>query len=315
VDATILIVTRNRKHELRRALESCLGQEGDFEILVIDDGSDDGSPDMVASLFPMVRLVRGGLAQGCVPRRNEGVRLARGRLIVTIDDDLVLVGPTTVLDTLREFTDERIGAVAIPFRDIRGDVVSPVIQRAPDCSRVWVAHMFRGGAHALRRDVFLEVGGFPEDLVFFGEELDYCVRMLDAGYVTRLGSAEPAEHRPPPELTGHQRRRRAAQGVVSFAINNVPTPVFVPHLFAATCRELVYGWRHGSVGQTLQGLYDGCRCSLEAGRSRRPVNLRTYRLLWRLRSAGALSLDEIARDLPSLRPVAREPVGSAWGRT
>ena len=57
-----------------------------------------------------------------------------------------------------------------------------------------VVHAFVGAAHAVRRDVFLKVGGYREHFFFMGEEGDLCLRMMQAGYVTRLGRADPIYH-------------------------------------------------------------------------------------------------------------------------
>ena len=56
-EATIVIVTKNRKEELRDAVLSALNQVGRLEILVIDDGSTDGTSEMIRAEFPTVTAV------------------------------------------------------------------------------------------------------------------------------------------------------------------------------------------------------------------------------------------------------------------
>src|SRR5690242_12260616 len=61
---TVAITTKNRKHELRSALESLLRQSMPLEILVLDDGSSDGTEAMITNEFPSVRLLRFEQSEG-----------------------------------------------------------------------------------------------------------------------------------------------------------------------------------------------------------------------------------------------------------
>jgi len=100
-----------------------------------------------------------------------------------------MVSPRTIEQTLAEFDDPRIAAVGIPFINVRkGSVIH---QQAPDTNDRWICEAYVGASHALRRDVFLAAGGYREDFFYMGEEGDLCVRLLDKGYVVRLGRAAP----------------------------------------------------------------------------------------------------------------------------
>src|SRR5919199_5385845 len=89
LDATIAIVTRDRRDELREAVRSALEQEGAIEVLVLDDGSQDGTPEMLSEEFPDVRVARFDDNAGVAARRNDAAALAGGDVIVSIDDDAV----------------------------------------------------------------------------------------------------------------------------------------------------------------------------------------------------------------------------------
>jgi hypothetical protein len=99
-------------------------------------------------------------------------------VIFSLDDDAVFSSPFVVEQTLRDFLHPRIGAVAIPY--IEPHKANKEMQRAPTREDVWIAASYIGTAHAVRRDVFLALGGYREHLVHQGEEGDFCLRMLAA---------------------------------------------------------------------------------------------------------------------------------------
>ena len=98
--ATVVIVTKDRKDELRVALASAVAQVGSVEVMVVDDGSIDGTADMVRREFPTVRIHRDEMSQGYIVQRNRAARLASAPLLVSIHDDAVFTSPQTVWQTL-----------------------------------------------------------------------------------------------------------------------------------------------------------------------------------------------------------------------
>src|SRR5688572_29422087 len=168
--ATVVVTTKNRRDELASAIKSALAQSVAAEVLVIDDGSTDGSAAMVRSQFPGVRLERYETSLGHIVRRNRAAQLAKSDIIISIDDDAVFFSPHTVAQTLAEFDHPRVAAVAIPYVEPRKSTV--VLQQAPSAEGVFVTDDFIGTAHAVRKDVFLRLGGYREALVHQGEEMD-----------------------------------------------------------------------------------------------------------------------------------------------
>jgi hypothetical protein len=104
--------------------------------------------------------------------------VALGDVVFSLDDDAVFSSPLVVEQTLRDFSHPRIGAVAIPY--IEPHKANKEMQRAPTREDVWITASYIGTAHAVRRDVFLALGGYREHLVHQGEEGDFCLRMLAA---------------------------------------------------------------------------------------------------------------------------------------
>jgi glycosyltransferase involved in cell wall biosynthesis len=147
VDATVVITTKDRKQDLRRAVRSAVEQTAAPEVLVIDDGSSDGTAEMVHEEFPSVRLCREEESAGLIVRRNQGARMAEGDIIFSIDDDAEFSSPHVVEQILQEFDDPRTGAVAIPYVDVKR---SPEMrQEAPVSDKRYCTFSFRGTAHAL----------------------------------------------------------------------------------------------------------------------------------------------------------------------
>jgi len=86
---SIVIPAYNRAGLIPRAMDSCLGQDWrDFEVIVVDDGSTDGTSGAVRRYSdPRVRLAAHEVNRGVCPARNTGVGAARGEWIVFLDSD------------------------------------------------------------------------------------------------------------------------------------------------------------------------------------------------------------------------------------
>jgi len=220
--ASVVITTKNRKEALRGALRSALEQVGQVEVLVVDDGSSDGTAEMVAQEFPAVRLIRSETSEGYIRQRNRGAQAARAPVIVSIDDDAEFTAADTVAVTLEEFRHPRVAAVAMPFvQERRGE---DVLQRAPTRGHVWVTNAYIGTAHAVRRDVFLALGGYRQALEHLFEEPDFCMRLLGVGHVVRLGSAAPIVHHESPVRNVDRDLEHICRNHVLITWLNVPLP-------------------------------------------------------------------------------------------
>ena len=88
-DVSVVIPTHNRQRLLRQALRSVVAQRGvDLEVVVVDDGSADGTAEVVAGLPDgRVRLVRHRRPLGVSAARNRGIAEVRGSWVAFLDDD------------------------------------------------------------------------------------------------------------------------------------------------------------------------------------------------------------------------------------
>jgi len=286
--ATVVITTKDRRDDLRAAIRSALVQTVPIEVLVIDDGSTDGTPEMIRKEFPSVRVIDHEDSRGYIVRRNEGARLAAGDVVFSIDDDAVFSTPDIVRQTLDQFVSERISAVAIPYIDVHTD--PRVCLAAPDGQGVYVTRQFKGTAYAVRRDVFVRVGGYREHLFHQGEEGDFCIRLLAAGSLVRLGTADPIQHFESPKRDCQRMDFFGVRNAVLFAWQNVPLPFLLVHMLVVSGRCLLLTLKPGRLRTRVAGLIAGFRQL--ASVSREPVSRPTYRL-WRSLAKGPRVLSQI----------------------
>jgi GT2 family glycosyltransferase len=93
VDVSVLITNWNGREILRDALRSLFARSAGArcEVIVVDDASSDGSADMVRADFPQVRLIVNPVNAGFVGANNVGVKTAKGRYILLLNSDTVLI--------------------------------------------------------------------------------------------------------------------------------------------------------------------------------------------------------------------------------
>ena len=298
MDASIVIPSCNRIDELSALLRSCLAQTVPVEIIVVDDAANDDVARLIRECFPAARYYR--LAQGRGPafQRNRGIELATSEIVFPVDDDSLFVSRRTVAQTLAEFNHPRIGAVGIPYVNVNHD--QRVLQSSPGDGAIHVTHSFVGAAHAVRRDVFLRVGGFREHFFYMGEESDLCLRLLSAGYVTRLGNADPLHHVESPRRNMSRASFSGRRNDIRFAWHNVPLPEFPLHLAGTTFNGFKAAVTQGWFTSMLRGTAAGYVDLVRRWREREPVTRGTYRLHRALKKHSR-RLDEIEQSLPPLR--------------
>lgn len=297
--ATILLTTKNRCSDLKRAIRSACQQDLPLEILVIDDGSTDGTAEMVSSLFPNVRLIRSESSQGYIWARNYGASLARGEVLFSIDDDAEFSAPDVVRRTLEDFdANSRIGAVAIPCIDVNRS--SQVRQPFPPDGQAYITSEYIGTAHALRRDLFLRLNGYRERLVHQGEERDFCLRLLNAGYVVRLGTAPPILHYESPRRNTQRMDHYGRRNDVLFALYNVPMPRVFWHAIGTVAKGLAFGMRHRRPFVMAGGIVAGWSDGLADLKERKPVSREAYCLHRRIRRRGYMRLSDAVRQLDAV---------------
>ncbi|MFN0010407.1 MAG: glycosyltransferase family 2 protein [Phycisphaerales bacterium] len=297
-----MLATRNRKDELRRAIRSCLMQSVPVEVIVRDDGSTDGTDEMVHAEFPTVNYARHPEPRGSIINRNDAVSAARSPIIFSIDDDAAFESPRTVEQTLREFDHPRVGIVAIPFVDV---LLSPRVQQsAPDgTTGPFILDTFRGCAAAWRKDLFLALGGYRPVLKHMAEEPDLALRALNAGYVVLAGRADAVHHYESAARSRDAVFFQIARNGVLQGWMNAPLLMLLPHLTGSALASLRAGVRLGRLGPMIHGVARGFADVLLGRAARRPVSRRAYFLTRWLRAHKPVALTVVEGRLPALMPL------------
>jgi glycosyltransferase involved in cell wall biosynthesis len=165
---SVVIPTHNRRAFVLEAVESILAQDGcEFEVIVVDDGSTDGTVAALAAL-PGVRIFAQP-RQGVAAARNAGVRIARGEWLAFLDsDDLWCPGKLAAQTKFhRDWPEVPISQTEeIWFRN--GVRVNPCAYHRKPVGDIFIPSLERclvsPSAVMLRRDLLESVGGFDENL-------------------------------------------------------------------------------------------------------------------------------------------------------
>ena len=173
-----VIVTFNRVDELRTALDRLRRQTFPvMEILVVDDGSGDGTDAMVRSEFPEVRYVRLPENRGLIWARNFGFVNTSGDYVLSVDDDSWFVeddGLARTVACMEAHPDVAAAACNIRTRD--GLIYLP--RGVPPFEVPW----YVGCGHLLRRAAVAQTGLYVSEFHRQGEEKDRCLRLYGAGW-------------------------------------------------------------------------------------------------------------------------------------
>ena len=199
---SVIIVSWNSARFLRDCLDSVLAQDVPLEVIVVDNGSSDGSAEMVAAKWPQVQLLALGENRGFCAANNAGMARARGEFLLFLNSDTILES-SFLREALRPFAgDERIGSVGgklLRFDRATIDSAGQFLTRsrrtiergynAPDgawSAREGYVFGICGAALLCRRrmveDITVQGEFFDESFFAFSEDLDLAWRARLAGW-------------------------------------------------------------------------------------------------------------------------------------
>ena len=212
MDLSIIIVNWNSKEYLKKCIASILAETHgiEFEIVVIDSASFDGSGEMLQEHYPQVRFIQGQENLGFSRANNLAFRSSTGNHVLFLNPDTELRGPAINLLFDQSHKLQRAGAVGCKLLNSDGSIQTCCIQAFPTIlnqmlnadalrrlfprSRLWgTAALFdendepsevnsiSGACLMVSRAVFEEIGEFSTDYFMYSEDVDLCFKLRKAG--------------------------------------------------------------------------------------------------------------------------------------
>jgi GT2 family glycosyltransferase len=222
---SVIIVSWNARGYLRGCLESLRahGSALIHEIIVVDNSSTDGSPEMVESEFKEVTLIRAGGNLGFARANNLGIARATGEVLALINSDVVL--HEGCFEQLTAILVSRPEVGLVGPKVIGGDgKLQPSCRRLPsvwnifcrvlaldaafpksslfagrdrpdlDPDKLAEVEVLSGCFWVARRTAVAKVGGLDERFFFYAEDVDWCKRFREAGWTVLYVPAGRATH-------------------------------------------------------------------------------------------------------------------------
>lgn len=203
---SVLVLGYNSRPYLEEALSSILGQKGvEFEVLFVDNASNDGSLDFVRRRFPSVRVISSHSNLGYAGGNNLGAKEARGECLAIVNPDVV--APPGWLAALHDFAKSSQAAgqeviacskVLLASEPSKINSAGVFLSSLGFCGSWGDGEMAErhgeaelllaptGCSFIIRRDTFLSLGGFDEKFFMYAEDLDLGWRAANRGIPTYL---------------------------------------------------------------------------------------------------------------------------------
>jgi GT2 family glycosyltransferase len=212
-DVSIVIVSFNTRDVLRECLLSVYREVRSMpvQVIVIDNGSTDGSPAMIEREYPEVKLIRSEVNLGFGPANNLAIQSAGGRYVVLLNSDAFLTEGSLSRSVAHMDSNSRAGLAggrligrdgswqpsARMFPTVLGDliVMSGLAAKFPRsrffgrADRTWANDMeaakvdwVPGAYSIIRSEVLAKIGLFDPRFFLYYEEVDLCKRIKQNGY-------------------------------------------------------------------------------------------------------------------------------------
>lgn len=180
-NVSIVIITFNREVGLEKALTYLMKNTEYFEeIILVDNGSTDGTIRMVRKKFSGIKLIRLHKNLGVAEARNIGTINAKNNLILFLDDDGYF-NLESIPGLIRQFKKNiKLAVIGCKIIEVSSDNVFKLNFRdfILEKDEILPSYYFWGGAFIMRKDYFLKVGMFPDYFFYSNEENDLSLRLI-----------------------------------------------------------------------------------------------------------------------------------------
>jgi Predicted glycosyltransferases len=268
------ITTKNRWDDLRETL--CKLADfgwGDLPTLIFDDASHEACPFDLSSFVHKGELKRYQESKGCVVRRNQLAEQIATKYYLSLDDDSFPVAGS--LDSAIEFAESCTDLLCLSFPIYNPTTDEHQVRSLRD--QPYRVRSFIGCGHLLHRQRFLDLGGYREELVHQGEEIELSARGFQRGFYCYHYPALQIHH------TASNAGRNLPRMDFYGARNNVLwNDWFVPSRFRLVKQTRTLIARTGLLLKTgrighARGQIAGFRDALKYQANRRPMSLTLYR--------------------------------------
>jgi len=213
VDVSLVVITWKMRDLIRALLTSIREHTRGikFEIIVVDNHSDDGTVELIKSEFPDVHLILNPVNRGVAAARNQAMKIARGRYIQLLDADMLMVENS--LKAMFDFMERTPNAGVCGCKLVYGNgelqlnarrfpTISAQIMRRLEFlpfarnSKALRSHTMSDWSHdeirevdyvigacqMIRRETLEEVGLLDENIFYGPEDMDFCLRVYRHGW-------------------------------------------------------------------------------------------------------------------------------------
>lgn len=283
---SVVIVTWNRQADVLAAVHSVYDQAyPHVEILVVDNGSTDGTVEALHRAHPEITIIALDHNWGAAAGRNPGIVAAKGDIIFLLDSDASLRSDTLAKVVSKFQSDPGLGIVACKIVNAQTGELDPNSgwifseRDKAEQDQAFLSYSFCSAGAAIRSEVIERVGLFWELLFIYREEDELSLRVWDADYEVLYYPDARVCHRASPQKRVASSRREYFDLRNSLYIYLARYPwwmlvLFVPLKIAV---GLVKGLGRGCMGETLRALADVARNSPSLLKQRRPISRETAR--------------------------------------
>ncbi len=213
IDVSIIIVSWNTRDILRQCLESIYEQTPamEYEVIIIDNASTDGSAEMIKTHFPKAILIENSINKGFAAANNQAIALAKGRYFLLLNPDTVILD--NAINKSIKFAEQNPNAAVVGCKVLNPDrTIQPTCFMFPSLLNMFLSSTYlyklfpknkffgrermtwwdRNDAREVdvvtgcfmfvRRDAVEQTGLMDERFFVYGEETDWCYRFKKEGW-------------------------------------------------------------------------------------------------------------------------------------